>query len=79
LFDENKPINYNPKKHVPSQNLPEWKVIVNGFYIAKRSDMVNWKYFYGKNPYLYILSKKEAVDIDDKEDFEVAKALLGIK
>ena len=40
--------------------------------------MINWKFVYGKNPYVYILNKKEAVDIDDAEDFEVAKALLGV-
>ena len=79
LWNENNPINYNPVKHVPSQQLPEWKIIVNGFYIARRQDMINWKYFYGQKPLLYILSKKESVDIDDAEDFEVAKALLGIE
>lgn len=77
LFDETKPLNWNPQFHVPSQNLPDWKVIVNGFYIAPREKMVEWKYLYGKNPYLYILDKREAVDIDDAEDFEVAKALIG--
>lgn len=76
LFDENGPLNWNPAKHVPSQNLPEWKTIVNGFYIAPRKDMIQWRYLYGHNPYLFTLNKKEAVDIDDAEDFEVAKALL---
>ncbi len=78
LFDENKPLNWNPEFHIPSQNLPAWKVIVNGFYIAPREKMIEWKYLYGKNPYLYILDKRESVDIDDREDFEVARALLGI-
>ena len=76
LFDENGPKNFNPAKHVPSQQLPEWKIIINGFYISRRQDMINWKYLYGKHPYLQILSKKESVDIDDEEDFETAKALL---
>lgn len=79
LWDENGPVNYVPVKHVPSQQLPEWKIIVNGFYIANRQDMINWQYFYGKNPLLHILNKKESVDIDDAEDFEVAKALLGVE
>lgn len=38
--------------------------------------MIQWRYLYGPNPYLHILNKREAVDIDDQEDFEVAKALL---
>lgn len=75
LFDEKGPHNWNPEHHVPSQQLPEWKTIINGFYISMRQDMIKWKYLYGKNPYLYILDKKESVDIDDAEDFEVAKAL----
>lgn len=77
LFDEKGPLNWNPEHHVPSQYLPEWKTIVNGFYIAPRAKMIEWSYLYGKHPYLYILDKKQAVDIDDAEDFEVAKALLG--
>lgn len=76
LFDEKGPLNWNPEHHVPSQQLPEWKTIVNGFYISSRDKMIEWKYLYGKKPYIYILDKKEAVDIDDAEDFEVAKALL---
>jgi N-acylneuraminate cytidylyltransferase len=79
LFDEQGPVNWNPEHHVPSQQLPEWKTIINGFYIASRSDMIKWSYLYGKNPYVYILDKKEAVDIDDAEDFAIAKALLGME
>lgn len=78
LFDETKPLNWDSKKHVPSQQLPDWKTIVNGFYIAPKAEILKWKYLYGEKPYLYILNKKEAVDIDDEEDFEVAKALLGL-
>jgi CMP-N-acetylneuraminic acid synthetase len=38
-----------------------------------------WTFVYGQNLYLFILDKKQAVDIDDKEDFEIAKALLNLK
>lgn len=79
LFDEKGPHNWDPCHHIPSQQLPEWKTIVNGFYIAPREKMIEWKYLYGKNPFLYVLTKKEAVDIDDAEDFAIAKALLNIE
>jgi len=79
LFADNRPINYDPENHVPSQFLPDWKVIFNGFYIAPKKSMIKWKYLYGKNPHLIILDKKESIDIDDKEDFEVAKALLNLQ
>lgn len=53
IYGDKGPVNYNAEKHVPSQYLPDWKVIINGFYIAKRLDMIKWKYLYGKNPYIY--------------------------
>lgn len=77
VFDEKGPLNWNPQKHIPSQQLPEWKIIVNGFYVARKEDMLKWRFVYGHKPYLYVLDKKEAVDIDDADDFEIAKALLG--
>ena len=79
LFDEKGPLNFTIKNHVPSQKLPDWKVVINGFFIAERQKMIDWKFVYGKNPCLCILDKKEAVDIDDANDFEIAKALLGMK
>jgi len=77
LWDEEKPVNYKlGLGHVPSQQLPNYQVIVNGFYIAPRQKMIDWKYFFGLKPYRMIISKREAVDIDDKEDFLIAQALL---
>ena len=75
LFDERGPLNFRTEQHVSSQNLPEWKVIVNGFYISSRKNMMKWKYIYGKNPYLITLSKKVALDIDDHDDFLICTSL----
>ena len=76
LWDENKPLNYNPGLgHVPSQQLPNWHVIVNGFFIAPRTNMIAWNYQIGSHPYLMPISKREAIDIDDGEDFAMAQAL----
>lgn len=77
LWDEEKPLNYKlGLGHVPSQQLPNYQVIVNGFYIAPRQKMIDWQYFFGLKPYRLIISKREAVDIDDKEDFLIAEALI---
>lgn len=76
LWDGKEPLNYKPGMgHVTSQQLPEWRVLVNGFFIAPRWDMVRWTYHLGSRPYLFVIPKNEAVDIDDAEDFAVAKAL----
>lgn len=73
LFDENGPHNYSTEKHVKSQDLPNWKTIVNGFYIASKGLMVKRKYFFGYKPFIVELSKMEAIDIDDPIDFDFAE------
>lgn len=79
LFDEKGPHNFSIEHHVKSQDLPDWRVIVNGFYIAKRTDMHKWRFVYGKKPYLITLSKIQALDIDDNEDFEMADVIYKKK
>lgn len=80
LWNEKGPLNYNPGLgHVPSQQLPDWHVIVNGFFLAPRHRMVEWNYQIGPNPYRMPISKSEAVDIDDAEDFAIAKALYDLR
>ena len=73
LFDDKGPHNYTADKHVKSQDLPNWHTIVNGFYIAPKDLMIKRKYFYGFKPYISVLSKSEAIDIDDPLDFEFAE------
>ena len=75
LFDENGPHNFSIEHHVKSQDLPNWKVIVNGFFIARRADMEQWRFVYGKKPYLISLTKTQAQDIDDMDDFRMCEAL----
>ncbi len=78
LNQNNIPQNFSFENHVPSQKLPNWHIVVNGFFIAKAKDMQKWKFVYGKSPKLIELSKFEAIDIDDKEDFILAKQLYNI-
>ena len=76
LWGEAGPINYKVGTgHIPSQQLPNWHVIVNGFFIAPRIDMIRWQYQFGPNPYRMVVSKKAAIDIDDAEDLAMARAL----
>jgi len=39
-------------------------------------DMIMWSYYHGPNPYRFILSKREGIDIDDALDLAVAEAWL---
>ena len=79
IFDETKPINFSIENHVPSQKLPNWHTINNGFFIANAKDMANWKFVYGKKPYLYEITKFEAIDIDDEFDFQIAEMIYKLK
>jgi N-acylneuraminate cytidylyltransferase len=78
IYGENSPVNFTVAHHVPSQLLPNWHIIVNGFFIANKCDMINWKFVYGKKPYLYEVSKYEAIDIDDKLDFKFAQIAYDV-
>lgn len=77
ILDGNGPLNFSSKVHIPSQELPEWMVVVNGFFIINREYAIKKKYWYGDKPYRYILDKMESVDIDDKDDFEFAEFLYN--
>ena len=79
LFDGKKPVNFSAEHHVPSQYLPNWYRIINGFYIAPRKLMIERSYLYGVNPFLFEIDKSEAVDIDDEFDFSIAEFLLSKK
>lgn len=75
LWDSVKPINYRTGiHHTPSQNLPEYFVVVNGFYLAAREDMRKWRYFFGARPYLVRLPQAHAIDIDTEFDYICARA-----
>lgn len=76
LFDEKGPCNFSIEHHVKSQDLPNWSVIINGFFIARRENFIKWKFVYGSNPLLVKLNKIESLDIDDLVDFKICESIL---
>ncbi|MBI2108805.1 MAG: acylneuraminate cytidylyltransferase family protein [Parcubacteria group bacterium] len=80
LWDTGGSVNYDAGAgHVPSQNLPDMWVVFNGIFLGRREDMIQWSYWLGKNPYKYEVDKRDAIDIDDETDFEIAKHLYKKK
>lgn len=73
LINEDGPVNFTVEHHVPSQRLPRWHVITNGFFVAKRMDMARWGFVYGPKLSLLEIDKLESLDIDDMFDFQVAQ------
>lgn len=79
MWNNDGPLNYElGVKHVPSQQLESLYFVTDGILIAPRKKMIEWKYFHGKNPYMFKMDKKSSVDIDDIYDLECAKAWLNI-
>lgn len=80
LMDENGPLNFQMGlAHKNSEQLPKLYHFTNGINLAPRPMLKEWHYNYGPNAYRLIINKREAADIDDVYDYEMAKALWAMK
>ena len=80
LMDENGPLNFSMGlAHKNSEQLPKLYHFSNGINLAPRVMLKEWHYNYGPNAYRLIINKREAADIDDVYDYEIAKALYSMK
>lgn len=70
-----KAVNYNPylKRHKLATELDPFFILNGAFFIQRHKQMLNNKYFFGKKPFLFEIKKEISVDINYKEDFELAK------
>jgi CMP-N-acetylneuraminic acid synthetase len=70
------PFNHNLKDEPTTQNLKNFYEENSGFYIfSKKSFLKNYNRI-GNKPNYYLLGKIESIDIDDIEDFQIAKSLI---
>lgn len=67
---KNKPVNYNPKILPRSQDVAPMIQETTGLYGIKREALIKYKARIGKKPYFYHVRDEEAVDLDNKKDFE---------
>lgn len=77
LWKDNKPFNYDPSNIPRTQDLEYMYEETSGFYIFKKDLITNHNRRIGYNPYLVEVSKIESIDIDEKEDFEIANAIFN--
>ena len=75
---DKKPLNYNPyaQRHVPAKELPLYYFQDGGIFIQPYEQMKKNSYFFGKNPYLYVIPQDEFLDINTERDYLLAKFLL---
>ena len=80
LLDENGPLNFSMGlAHKNSEQLPKLYHFTNGIDLAPKHKLKEWHYNYGPNAYRMMINKREAADIDDVYDYEMAKALYAMK
>ena len=74
-YDESKrPINHNPRNIIQTQDLVPIYEDNSHLYIFSR-ETFNMHGRVGDNPYFAIMNKRDAVDIDEEEDFILAELL----
>lgn len=69
------PFNYNMKDIVTTQNLEPIYKETGAFFIFRKEVFTQLHQRIGRKPFMYVIDEFEAVDIDEPEDFEFAKAV----
>lgn len=77
LWKDGKPLNYDMKNIVRTQDLDPIYMETGAFFIFRKEVFTKLGQRIGNNPYIYIIDQFEAVDIDTAEDFEFAKAVAN--
>lgn len=72
---QGKPFNYDMKDIVTTQNLEPIYMETGAFFIFRKEVFTRLHQRIGRNPYMCVIDQFEAVDIDEAEDFEFAKAV----
>jgi CMP-N-acetylneuraminic acid synthetase len=74
LWDQkNQPVNHNPKNLLRTQDLPPIYEENSNIYIFTRDSLEKNKNRIGSKPIIFEIDRREAVDIDEEFDFQVAE------
>lgn len=76
---EGEPVNYNLDDVPRTQDMEPLWVETSAFYIFKRTVFTEHHRRIGFNPYIQEVSGLEAVDIDEKKDYELACKLVEVE
>lgn len=75
FWKNNKPLNYSLDSIPRTQDLEPYFVETCGLYIFKSNVIRDFSRRIGNNPFLIETGEIESIDIDEKEDFEIADAV----
>lgn len=74
LWSDDRPMNYSLTDIPRTQDLPPFYVETSGFYIYTNAVIGDMGRRIGNSPKIIEVNKYESIDIDEKEDFEMADA-----
>ena len=75
--DDKKPLNHDPKKLLRTQDLPPIYEENSNIYLFSDKSFKKNNRRIGDNPIFFEMDAKEAIDIDEMIDFEIAEFLLS--
>lgn len=79
LWENGAPLNFDAENIPRSQDINPIYRETSGVYVFEKSVFEKYHRRIGKKPFVKEVSYKEAVDINNPEDFELAEALLRIQ
>lgn len=77
LWQEGKPLNFNASNIPQSQDLVPIYRETSGCYVFTKEVFINIRRRIGINPFIHEVTFKESVDINNPEDFELAKIMIN--
>ena len=78
LWQDGEPLNFDATNIPRTQDLKPIYQETSGVYVFTKDVFEKYNRRIGKKPFIKEVSFKESVDIDNQEDFELAKALVSI-
>ncbi len=75
MWKDGRPFNYDMKNIVRTQDLDPIYMETGAFFIFRKEVFTELGQRIGNKPYIGVIDQFEAVDIDEAEDFEFAKAV----
>jgi CMP-N-acetylneuraminic acid synthetase len=73
---KNKPLNYDFENVVKTQDIEPIFYETSAFYIFKKEILEKYNRRIGFNPYMIETNRIESIDIDEYEDYELAKSII---
>lgn len=77
IWKDNKPMNYSLDSIPRTQDLEVIYCETSGYYLYKSDIILKLKRRIGNYPYIVEIGEIESIDIDEKEDFDIANAIYN--